>query len=386
MAVRRLAAGFEVVALRHVELESLVEVVKRVRHPIFMDATFCLFPEKSRIHEALLSILDDSAFQTPVVGLIAPDKIQPFEAPGLASTAATQDRRRALLKQALPINPYEYPSALFLQEREVPGGGALSRVTRMRLADLLQNNQAMNPPHPRFSGFVSALAAAEAVAELLPSEEAGGAVRLCDVGKLRTLYLNAEGEKPPQLFAIPVGLARDDMHYFKNLPIEIAKLEALRSHFGPILLPSDVTPAPAFNGGSTLQLDSTRLAVQVSRYASRAFPRLLEGPEPVHYLTGRGSRLPGMRDFLEKRLGEPIRRLDRRPLDDVALAPGIRWADVADHILLLGGAMEVLRPTPRSVGIVPTDYRIPPVRSNRCSIADLSLDTAYIFEQPCEVS
>ncbi|MBI1292538.1 hypothetical protein GC173_15070, partial [bacterium] len=289
----------------------------------------------------------------------------------------------------VPVNPYEYPAVVLLHDEAAPAGQMVTELQRMRLADLVQSNSITQPFSDRLLGFCSGIDAARRVVERLPMEDEGQQVMLCDIGKLRTLYARQDQRGVMTFNPIPVGLARDDTHYFRSIAPEMDKLRSLQATIGNLLFPPEATPSPLFSlTASSPQVDCTRLALQVSRYALRAFntegqPGLGE-PEPVRYLTGRGSRLPGMREYIEKKTNAEFRRLDRRPLDGVSLAKGLRWGDVADNVLLLGAALEAFRLDSLGRNLINAKYKAPPMKNRRCSIADLRDDVSYVFEHGVE--
>jgi hypothetical protein len=387
MAVSRSDDGYAVDAVEHLELDKLLEVVTRLRHPIFMDLNFCLLPEKELIQSQFSRFLEKAIFNRPMVMLLAPEKVQQFDLVGEVGAKAMEQRRTKLLRQQLPINPYEYPSVISLKERPVAAGQRRTTLVRLRLADLVQISQIVKSLAGNFLGYCSPLEAAARVSGLLAEEDPTKPVLICDVGKLRTYYIRREAMGSVVCNPIPVGLARDDTHYFKSISPDPGKLQVLNQTLGTLLFPPEATPSPLFSGNtSSPQVDCTRLALQLSRYALRAFSE--DGTpgcaQAVRYLTGRGSRVPELREYMQKKTGDEFRRIDRRPIHGIDLAPNIRWGDVADNFLMLGAGIEALEAVTPGARLIDDHYRPLNLKRRFRSIGELELDASYVLEQRIE--
>ncbi|MBI1291336.1 hypothetical protein GC173_08855, partial [bacterium] len=77
MAVSRHGEGYRVEALEHLEVDRLLEVIKRLRHPIFMDLNFCLMPEKELIQQYFQRFISKPASSHPTGGLLVAEKLVP---------------------------------------------------------------------------------------------------------------------------------------------------------------------------------------------------------------------------------------------------------------------------------------------------------------------
>lgn len=379
-------------SLDHVELDHLVEVTKRVRHPVFMDVVSCTFPEKELIARTVRAHMERQVYQNPVVTLIGAEKMSVFQLIGEDTAKARATRRRQLLDKNIPINPYDFPCVIALTENTLATGASLSTMIRVRLADVFPLSQLLEANVPEFLGSVTGLTAAARALGALQSEDEDVPLTLFDVGKLRTLYTTRLPEGHVTFNAIPVGLARDDMHYFKSIPMTTEKILELKMTLGSLLFPPDATPLPSFGAGSqgwisTPQFECTRFATQVAHYGRRCLdfnvvPYVKEGRgEAIHYLSGRASRLPGFRQFLETAVSTKFRRIDRRPLRGMEVASGIPWADAADNLLTIGAAAEILSPDNYSLGAIFRNFVPPPISRGRCSSAALEDRQPYVFEQ-----
>lgn len=393
MAASRQPDGrMRVEAVRHVELDRLVELTRRLRHPIFMDVSYSFFPERELIADRLRDIFALPEFQNPTITLLAPEKVRHAESPGRPTQAGRRERLEKLLSDHLPFNPYDYPALLTCQDVQMDSHHDLTRITVARLADLLPLPQVVRSAGGLYAGIVPATTAASHVVRWLAPKEQTEPLLLCDVGKLRTLYTTLLPDGTVHHYPIPVGLARDDMHYFKSIAPSTDKLVAMQHTLGRLFFPPEVTPSPLFSGyASSPQIDCTRFAIQITRYAQRSIEATLRdvrGAWPgSHYISGRSSRLPGLRDYIEARLHGKVRRIDRRPLRGVELAEGLTWAEVADNLLLLGALREALDPDPsRGAPLLSGELTMPPLQGSACTIAKLRTDMLYVFEQKIDIS
>ena len=379
-------------AIRHYELDRLVELTRRLRHPIFMDVSYSFFPERELIADRLRDILSTPPFNNPVIALLAPEKIRTAETVGRPTPAGCRERLEKLLTEHLPFNPYEYPALLTYQDVELDTQHDLTRLSVARLADLLPLPQVVRAAGGEYIGIVAATAAASHVIRLMAPKEQSEPVLLCDVGKLRTLYTTLMPDGTIQHYPIPVGLARDDMHYFKSIAPSTDKLVQMQHSLGKLFFPPEVTPSPLFSGyASSPQIDCTRLAVQITRYAQRSIEATLKDIHGAflgsHYISGRASRLPGLRDYIEARLHGKVRRIDRRPLRSVDVADGVTWGEVGDNVLLLGALLEAFRPNAKlGPALMAGELVMPPLQQSSCTIAKLKADVLYVFEQKIDIS
>ncbi len=389
-------------ALEHLELDEMVEVTKRLHHPVFMDTYFRLLSGKETIGRVLEHFFRNPLFARPAVALLSPEKSIVAELNGPPTERSKKGRQAKLIQQLLPLNPYDYPCGVRMEEHGGRDGKfSTTRVTRLRLAELMPLNSAVSPYASSFHGVVVGLSAAENVVRLLAKQNPDTAVTICDVGKLRSLYSTALPDGRVLHNAIPVGLAGDHLNSARSYTPTIDYLMKLDKAVGSLLLsPETSTSIPGdtsrSGGPGSPQVDCTRFASQIARYHMRSVEahlrdqkpnESLDGPVPsVHYIGGRASRLPGMRAFVEAVIGAPLRRIDRRPISGIALAPGIKWADVADNALLLGGLIEATKPDGCFVSTGESEFQtVNPSSQQACSISALNENTLYVFEQKLEI-
>lgn len=375
-------------AIHHLELDRLVEVSKKLRHPVFMDVTCCVYPEKELIQARLADIFQRAVFHNPAVVLLAPDKSFAVEIAGDSAEASMLARRRACVEMQLPINPYDYPCALLFQEVPLGDGQSLTRSVRVRLADVYQISQLVAPLAPRFRGCVIGEAAASAVLSTIEPVDGDLPVTLCDVGKLRTLYAARLPNGQRFFHAIPVGLARDDMHYFRSISPSTDKLMEMNRALGTLFLPPDTTPSPLFSGwASSPQIDCTRLAVQIARYAQRAFESSLgafrdhDRFRAINYLSGRAARIPGLKQFMEAKLDAEYRWIDGPFSSAVSLAEGYGWDEASDNLLAFGAAMQAHSPVAGSFLPLTMEFQTPPMKGAKVAVGDMREGAMYVFEQ-----
>ena len=62
------------------------------------------------------------------------------------------------------------------------------------------------------------------------------------------------------------------------------------------------------------------------------------------------------------------------------LEPTLRWPDVADNLLPVGGLMEAFIPTSESCGMITPELNKPPMKNGKCTVEVLKLNTMYVFE------
>lgn len=375
--------------LMHMELDRLVEVTRRLRHPIFMDVGFSHYPGRDLITERLRDTLARPEFDHPVVIVVSPDKLRVEEITGPNDEKSKKNRAKALLLGSLPFNPYEFPSVIQLQQTNM-GDHGVTRVIAARLADTLPLVNAVREVDGRFAGLISGLSASAEIVNRLIGVDENQYVILSDVGKLRTLYTVKHPDGRIHYSPIPVGLARDDVHYFKAIAPSATQLIELGHSLGNLLFPPESTPSPLFSGYiSSPQIDCTRFAIQISRYAARCLDGQncnSEHPEKVvHYLAGRASRLPGLRPYMEARLNHNVRRIDRRPLSGIRVANKLHWGDLADSLSPVGALIEAVKPGLNSHGLLRGKLHAPPIRREVCTIGKIEENQLYVFERKIEM-
>lgn len=375
--------------LCHHEEEEFFETARRLHHPVFMDVDCAVFNRKERLGEVIGGLLGARRGNYPVIGVLAPEKTFTREQTGPLPGQGSGERWRSLLREYLPANPFDFPAAFLLEEEHDPAVGARSRLLRFRMSDLLPFEQILRGVAPAYAGLVPAQRSLRRMATLLWEGAGHAPTTLCDVGKLRTIYATVPPAGGCEENCIPVGLARDDRHYFRSMTPTIEGVQRAAMATGKLILPSEAAQLSLHPGeSSTPQGDATRMAIQVSRYAARSMENSLaachgegEGYPGAHYLTGRASRVPGLRQYMEGTIRTPLRRIDRRPIDGLTLAGGVTWADVADCLLPLGACLDALdsRPAP---GALLNDVGEPlTFRGRLCTVADLQPGQLYLLEQ-----
>ncbi len=385
-------------AFEHLELDEPVEVTKRLHHPVFMDTYFRFLSGKDHISRVLGHIFRKPVFQKPTVAVLSSEKTVLAEVQGPKVPKSRKGRQAKLLQQLLPLNPYDYPCAVVMSEADGKQNQSMTQVLRVRLADLLPFNKVIAEHAPKYHGSIPALRASTNIIQLLHEGSEDQPVTLCDVGKLRTLYTTALPGGRILHNAIPVGLAGDHLNTARSYLPTIDHLMRLEKALGVLLLsPETSTSFPVESGkkgpGSP-QIDCTRFASQIARYHLRSFDANLKEylADPthssgVHYLSGRASRLPGLRQFMEAVIAAPLRRIDRRPIPGISLASGIKWSDLADNLLLVGALLEATSPDATFFSSEDGDFFSPPQNSGRhCSIATMDEGKLYVFEQRLEIT
>ncbi|MCB2154280.1 hypothetical protein KQI84_05295 [bacterium] len=374
-------------ATRTMELDSLVERIARVNHPIFMDVDFLEFPSPEILVSQLNNLLEGDIFQNPLVVVFPPEITRCWQERGPAGEEARADRIRRGLKGIRNSNPYSYPMLLAFDETKTKCGGEATRFWSTRLDDLMASADLYNSIALPFQALVQGHRAGAEILRLLSAEEPDSPMSLVDVGKLRTLYLGGCDGELVFNHAIPVGLARDDIFYFTAIKPVMSYLHTVAEQFGTLLFPPDSTPSPIFDPViSTPQVDCTRFSMQVARYAYRVLHDIwgetCEPREVVHYVTGRPSRLPGFRQYLDVKTGARFRRLDRRPIESMHLAEGIGWPQVADHLLPIGAAMAYHRRKEDRYGLVLRSRRPSRLTDQLAADGQLKPNDLYLIEAP----
>lgn len=381
----------QVHGVRTIELPRLVHKVVRRRHPIHMDVACLEYSDSHQIQAALDKIVSEPVFrERRLIGLFMPDVAVHKSATGPATPEARMERRRGLIRSAQHSNPIWYPSIFSIHEEILPNGEERIRMWNARLADVVSTAMQFERSGQKFAGMVVGMRAGEEVFSLLDDTDKSRPASLVNVGKLHTLYLGGRGGSALFGHAIPVGLARDDMHYFQSMAPCMDNVRRLYHSHGAVLLPPDATPSPIFDPRrSTPQLDLTRFANQVARFACRALQeewRMHGGSEGVqHYLMGHPSRIPGLREYLDMKTKLRFRRFDRRPIPGLRLSPGVDWPDVADHLLLIGAGMAYIRRSQDNFGLIRRSNRPIKISDQTIRVADIKPGKLYIHDAPCDV-
>lgn len=387
-AGERDASGVFLNHLDHHELDSLAEVVRRVRHPIFMNIDLTQYREPEMLAQRLGQMLQAPEIppDAPLVVLLPPDRAQldvrVVAQPDVLPTIGQ------FLRGQFPNNPYEYPQLFRAQTHPhaEPGKVLLTQVMA-RLGEVMPLSQMARTLERPFGGVVLAQEGAGWLIPRLLRRRSADSILMTDVGKLRTLYSVVRPGVPAMHFTIPVGLARDDQHYFQTLGLSVEQFLRKMGANSSLFLPPDMTPSPLFAvGANTPQLDCTRLGLQISRYAARCLETTSgngssgAAASMLYYITGRASRLPGMRQYIEGRTHMPIRRIDRRPLRGVKLADHIKWGDVADNVQAVGSVLGLLDEPAAGDHLLAGRLHGPPGASRQCPLGELELGRMYVFE------
>lgn len=375
-----------------VETPQLVEISERLRHPIFMDVYSILYTQPDVIKQAFCELFADQRFRNPIVGVFPAEKSTDMSLVGEATPAAVHARRRTMLRKIQASNPYFYPSVFSLGEFPLPDGRSVTRLFVIRLADMLSvAMQYEQLGHP-FLGLVLQQRAASSLLMHLHKSSKEAATTFLDVGKLRTLYSTWLPQQVTVHNPIPVGLARDDMHYFSALPPSIPELRALADRVGGLLFPVDATPSPLFlTRRSTPQIDCTRFVVQISRFATRALERVPEqfgyGSQSAwtQYVGGRGAKVPGLLGYLESYTESKFRSLEEMPPEGIDIAPGVSWSDVSDTAPSFGAALAYFHRKESSFGFLLRENRTRRLRrANVLDVSELEDNILYVFERAYE--
>jgi len=375
-------------AVQTIELDSLVEKVERETHPIFMDVNHLRFGPSSVIRAALVQILSNEAFRNPLVGVFPADCVKNQREWGPSGAEARRKRvNGAIHASASAANPYRYPRILGVRSEPALHGGEFTDVWSARLEDFVACMEQFRKLGPPLLGLATGKRALAEAARLV-QDGGEAALTLIDVGKLRSIYAGASGGATRFVHAIPVGLARDDMHYFSSLPPRMDKVVRLSQEIGTLFYPPDATASPLFDGKvRSPQADSTRLGVQIARFAWRVLGDIWkdefqwDGPMNVA-LCGGCARMPGLAEYVSGRLGMPLRRLDASPVPGMRLAGSLGWPEVVDHLLPIGAAQAWFRRERDRFGLLLRDRR--PVRMSSVEqfAGDWSDDSVYVILHP----
>lgn len=381
--------GVEILKVTHEECEDLLEVTRRTRHPVFMDSEGSVFTGRRILQQAIQKVLDNLGHDFPVVGILAPEKLRYHEKLGEDTERDLAQRRTTLLREYKPVSPLDYPSTFFFNEQK---GGireeACTTLYLVRLKDLIPMDQVIRECTPNFLGLIPSQCAVVSAMRCVWEFRPPSPLTLCDIGKLRTLYSTILPDGRSVHHTIPVGLARDDSYYFKSIKPARNEINALADSVGQVFFPADSSPLPTTNAPINCpQIELTRLALQVSRYALRSLEFSLEAWKKgdaysgAHFLTGMGSRVPGLRQYIEERTRTPLRRFDRRPIPGVILHEGVKWAETADAFLPFGACVAMLRKSverPALLNLKESPRYFP---ERMCSVTKLEPRKLYVMEQ-----
>lgn len=379
-----------VTAIEHIETPKLLEFSRRLRHQIFMDVDLCFFPDKPAVTALLKDVLRRPEFSNPCILVLTPDRLELFREDGRAEKRARNDRRRLLLEKHLPRNPLKYPLLFFLQELPMQNGQSRTRLGRGRLADYVQLLDIFRDVGLPLVGMVPAVSAVASMARRMFPPSATRHSTLCHVGKLRTLYSTLLPGGAMEHNMIPVGLARDDMYYFRSFEPLTGALADLRRSKGALFLPAGETPSLLASGNANDPVvDLTQFAIQVARFSARVEEFAVEhGSDPDHggsyYLSGLASALPGLREFVHERVRSDVRPLSELPLAHVDLAGGVTTALVAENLPAVGALLDTFFPSAVSAGPLAGELSPPPIRGNQCSVTKMEERRLYILEHPLD--
>jgi hypothetical protein len=378
----------ELAHLAHGEATALFEVARRVRHPVFMDVTAWLLTDKQALTETIRATLPHPDEANPVAVVMPGDKVRVSALEGPADEAMA--RRRRLLTDSRSINPLDFPAAVRIDELPLGDGRWRTRLVRMRLADLIPLVELLRSMGYVVESVVPAHAALEQIGRLMGEAHPGEPLGIIDIGKLRTAYSIAPASGAAMAHhVIPVGLARDDQSYFTSLPLTVGGIASLVATQTALLLSADSTPLPILSvDRGTPQLEATRMALQVGRFAGRALEASLGGRDSsggwpgVYYIAGRGSRMPGLRQYLEARLRTRLRRVDRRPLPRITLPANARWADVADCLAPVGALIALAGSEAPVITLAAPPLPMPAPSG---TVEDITPGVLYVLEQGGDV-
>ncbi len=373
-------------AVGTVELERLVERVDRITHPIFMDMDVLHYVDRNSLQRGLAELLSDPALRNPIMAVFPADCAKAAAESG--SSADHMDRvTRGILSTAQSSNPNRYPRIVGVETAPAPDGEE-THVWSARLSDVLACTDQFHSLGLPFLGVVTGKRALAEAMNPVCGQDGSGARTLIDVGRLRSVYVGAAGGAVRFVHAIPVGLARDNTHYFNSLPPRLSEVEHLQQNYGTLFLPAHGTPSGLFESGNpSPQVDCTRLAVQISRFAHRVVKNVWR--EAVGHagelrisLSGRPSRIAGLKEFVSAQIGVPVTALDASPIPGLGVAGDVGWSAATDHLMPIGAGLAWFRREESRFGMVLRDRR--PVRvSCADDLESVALDdSVFIVEHP----
>ncbi len=373
--------------LKTIEMDDLVQRVERVMHPIFMDTDYLDYTDPSALQGAMAILLENEVARYPVLGVFAPECVQQWQEQGPASREGRQGRYERGIHSCKSANPYAYPRIFGFEESPLWRDREETSFWSARFDDVLATAEQYYGLELPFLGLVTGKRAFGEILRTLNIGHEGRPVTVIDVGKLRTLYTGSRKGEILFNHAIPVGLARDDMHYFKSIRPSLNKLDQLNDQLGSLMFSPDCTPSPIFDPMvSTPQVDCTRFGMQIARYAYRVLHDIWADIAPQNeltfYLTGSPSRLPQLQSYVQIKSGVRLHKLEDSSLPGFELGDGITWQNVTDHLIPIGAAMAYHRRNESRFGMVLRDRR--PVRIKTIEEIDdiAEPDTLYVVQYP----
>lgn len=385
--------GYEIAGLAGHEGEDLLEVVERIHHPIYMDMFCATYPQPGKVLDIVNRLLDQmgpGARQT--VGCMAGETMRFYHVLCAPEPKAYRAALRDLVGKVRGDNPLHYPAIFIFRHYEnVTQDGrdqlslSVGHVTEIRRYSELIGK--LDLELIAISNSRQALASAGA---LLATEDPGEATLICDVGRLRTHYTALAASRLIFCHSIPVGIARDDIHFFHSLPLRMKELTALLDRAGPLLMPADITPPPLFDPNlSTPQLDCTRFASLVARYEIRAEERVAREAPDVRIarrvLSGIPSRLRGFRAFLENRCAQRFLRPERLSLPKLAFREEKFRDRLADFLIPTGATLRAMGARATGVTATPFGGAAPRVLGEKIDLDSLEPGVAYQVERPFQI-
>lgn len=369
----------------HREYPEVLELVKRLRHPVFMNLNICWYPDKEIIIRELRTLLEPEVFRNPVVCVLPSEKLQSYELEGPSDKASISARREELLAANLPANPFGYPCVITFHELPGRNGGGKTILTVSSLSDIVPLMEIVKAVGLPLRGIVPAQSASAQLLLSLNLPDEDEPISLCHIGKLRTIYTNRLPDGTLHHHPIPVGLLRDDMYYFESLPKTLIGVEEVLDRYGDLFLPPEVTPvmSPSKEWLSTPQNDGTRFARQIARYAKRAFTQTGEIPDPGgdHLLCGRAGRIPGLAAYISDQIGVAVHLPTPESFPAIEVPDHLDWTEVCDDLIAVGGAMEAFWTERTPLALLGGDFRsLGTVRRKR-PVANLEDDQLYVLEQ-----
>lgn len=377
------------IASEHVETPELLEVVRHLRHPIFMDLRLYSFPGQEVIEKWFADRLNQEIYNAPVAILLSADKIWLAEEIGSPDEEAIHLRRDRLLETNLPNIPYDYPCLAIFHEIYLESGMSITRLTVIRLSDLAPLIDILENLNRPFIGIVPATDAGTQLLHQLEPMPTERPVVLCDVGKLRTSYAVRFPNGQIVQNTIPVGLARDGKHYFKSINPSIERMKEMEQQVGKLLLPLNATPHPiAGTWAESPQIDSTRFASQISRYAIRTLDTFGNQSVKAHwkkgicFVSGRATRMAGLCEYMQQKMERQLFSISQTGLPGLDVSPQIDPELISDNLLAIGGAMNVLTPFRKGAVAITKDVKPMPREINgACSVTEIKNGLPYVLEQ-----
>ncbi len=366
--------------VEHHELDHLVEVKRRIRHPVYMDLDVSVFPGKHIIASFYEVLFSQSRFRHPAVAVLPSTRVQADSMEGEATATAALARRERLIEEHLPRNPMKYPLVFLFREYRKSPGLSVTRLASFRLADFFPMVKMIGNLGAESLGAIYASDALERVLRLLNPAGIDGSISLCNIGKLRTLYATSLANGGIDHNPIPVGLARAGTQYFTSFEPSAVGVRKLREQYGDLfpVSASNETPPPDDPLG-----EIGMFASQVARFAGRASKGSQAARGPL-LVGGVGSHVPGLIDYLNRRTGGRVMHLEDSPSNPLRFADAISWSEVTDNILGLGAALEAIDPSPWALGPLRPEFHPTPLANGRCSVSEMGDGQLYVLEQSLE--